>query len=328
MSLQRKNQILALLSNREFISGTVLGDHLNVSRAAVHKHVQSLIRQGIPIHRVPGRGYRLSQDFHLLETDHIRRHMDPDCAGRIKCIKVLQEVDSTNQWLRERQTQVEIDGCLCAAEMQSQGRGRRGNAWVASPYCNVLFSLGWEFKTWPESVTGLGLAASVAVAKALITFSGVDVRIKWPNDLMVGDAKLGGILIEVSGETSGQCTAIIGVGINVHIEDADASDIDQPWTDLRRSSEGVIDRNQLIATCSSQLVRMLNRFQQVGFPGFQAEWERMHMYTGCRARLTGISNEVFGLLLGVDDHGALLVRQDNGQVLRFYSSDVQLRALK
>jgi len=325
VSNRSRSQLLALLSSGELTSGTVLGERLNISRAAVHKHVQALMRQGIPIHRVPGRGYRLSQDVHLLGSTLIRDGLDADITNLLSHVTVLQQVDSTNNWLLKRQLQSSIHGHVCAAEAQSKGRGRRGHNWVASPYRNVMFSIGWEFAAWPESVTGLGLAASVAVVRALQRLSVTGIGIKWPNDLIFGGAKLGGILIDVNGESAGRCITVVGIGINVHLEESDAGLIDQPYTDLNKITGMVTDRNQLIAVCSSEITRMLGRFGDLGFQAFRAEWERMHVYTGRRVRLVRHRGVVRGLVSGASEFGALLVVDDNGHTHRFLSGDVRLR---
>lgn len=322
---QSRSRLLALLRNGELTSGTVLGERLNISRAAVHKHVQALTRQGIPIHRVPGRGYKLSPDVQLLDAALIRAGLDTDVANRLCHVTVLQQVDSTNNWLSSQQPQSSIHGHVCAAEAQSKGRGRRGHNWVASPYRNVMFSIGWEFAAWPESVTGLGLAASVAVVRALHGLSVTGVGIKWPNDLIFGGAKLGGILIDVSGESVGRCITVVGIGINVHLEESDAALIDQPYTDLNTVTGMVTDRNQLIAVCTSELTRMLERFANLGFQAFRAEWERMHVYTGRRVILEGDRGEVRGLVSGASEFGALLVVDDNGHTHRFLSGDTRIR---
>jgi BirA family biotin operon repressor/biotin-[acetyl-CoA-carboxylase] ligase len=314
-----------LLSNSEFTSGTILGERLNISRAAVHKHVQALMRLGIPIHRVPGRGYRLSPGVQLLDPTRIRGALDADVRHRLGHVTVLPRVDSTNNWLLRRQLQSSIHGHLCATEAQSKGRGRRGYDWVASPYRNVMFSIGWEFAVWPESITGLGLAASVAVVQALQRSSVIGVGIKWPNDLVVGDAKLGGILIDVNGESAGRCATVVGIGINVRLEESDAGLIDQPYTDLYAVTGMVMDRNQLIAVCSSEITRMLERFGDLGFQAFRSQWERMHVYNGRRVRLFGGDGEFRGLVSGTSENGALLVVDDNGHTHGFLSGDVRLR---
>lgn len=325
MSHHNRSRLLAYLSSGELTSGTVLGNRLNISRAAVHKHVQALMRQGVPIHRVPGRGYRLSRDVQLLDSTLIRSGLDSDVTDRLRNVTVLQQVDSTNNWLLKRQPQSGIHGHVCAAEAQSQGRGRRGHDWVASPYRNVMFSIGWEFAAWPESVTGLGLAASVAVVQALHRLSVTGVGIKWPNDLIFGGAKLGGILIDVNGESGGRCFTVVGIGLNVHLEESDAGLIDQPYTDLNTATGLVTDRNQLIAVCSSEITRMLGRFEDLGFQAFRADWERMHVYSGRRIILVGQRGEVRGLVSGTSEYGALLVVDDDGHTHRFLSGDVRLR---
>ncbi len=324
MSEHTRDRLLALLRPGEFVSGRVLGEELRISRAAVHKHMLTLRRQGLPVHRVPGRGYRLPEGIRLLDAEAIGRGLDADIAAAVIRVSVLQRVDSTNRWLQGRRR---AHGHVCAAEAQLHGRGRRENAWVASPYRNVLFSLGYEFQAWPETITALALAASVAVARALHRFSVAGVGIKWPNDLIVDFRKLGGILVDVSGESGGRCAAIIGVGINAQMEESDAAPIDQPWTDLRKVTGSAIDRNTLIALCASELLRMLPRFERAGFREFRADWERLHRYTGRRIQITDHRGEHIGIVIGSNAQGALLVQHDNGRTRPYLSGDVRLRNL-
>ncbi len=315
-----------MLSDGGFTSGEAIGGRLRISRAAVHKHISYLARQGVPIHRVRGRGYRLASDVHLLNEQVIRQSLDPGIWRQVKRLVILPEVDSTSEWLR-RQSPASLPGLVCAAEAQTSGRGRRGSDWIASPYRNMLFSLGWEYDRWPQSVTGLGLATAVAVLRALRALSITGVDIKWPNDLLVDGRKLGGILIDVSGESDGRCTVVLGLGINVHLDARDAARIEQAWTDLRTLTGTVVDRNRLIAHCVAQIIPMLDQFGRCGFPAFRAEWEDHHAYARRRVRITAAGEAVDGLVLGVDDQGALLVRDNAERTRRFVGGDVRLRAL-
>ncbi len=325
MTDRTRERLLTLLKPGEFVSGRILGEQLQMSRAAVHKHMLALRRHGLPVHRLPGRGYRLPQGVSLLNRDAIRTFLDRDIAAVVSRVSILQQVDSTNRWLQD---QHHLHGHVCAAEAQFHGRGRRGNTWVMSPYRNIAFSVGYEFQAWPDAVTGLTLAASVAAVRALERLSVDMVGIKWPNDLVVDFKKLGGILIELRGESGGRCAVIIGVGINVHIDESDAAAIDQPWIDIRGITGGNINRNALVAACVSEILRMLPRFERAGFRDFREDWEKLHRYTGRRVQVSDHRGAHVGVVVGADARGALLVRKGDGRIDSYLSGDMRLRAIE
>ena len=138
----------------------------------------------------------------------------------------FREIDSTNDWLlrRARSNEV-IDGRLCVAESQESGKGRRGKSWIASASGSVLMSMGWRSDS--ANPQGLSLVSGVAVAQSLQEQGVSNVLLKWPNDILAEEKKLGGILVEISG-----LDCVIGVGINVNIPQSFDRNIGQPWTDL------------------------------------------------------------------------------------------------
>ena len=215
-----QKELIRLLNSSESISGTALGDALGVSRVAVQKKIQGLMENGLPVNAVSGKGYSLEDGITLLDGDTILKKSQ--VAELLTDVEVLQNVASTNTHLLSKEITTNR-ACICLAESQSSGRGRRGNNWQSSPYRNVMLSLSWGFDHWPATITGLGLAVSLCIVETLNNNYGLDVEIKWPNDLMVrnGDVydKLGGILVDVAGESSGACNVVIGLGLNVHQPD-------------------------------------------------------------------------------------------------------------
>lgn len=319
-----RHALLRFLSDGAFHSGTVLGERLGVSRAAVNKAIQSLVESGTDIHRVSGRGYRLGEPFVPLAETPIRallkqRQVQAD-------LEILEEVDSTNQHLL-RAAEPHY-GRVCLAETQSAGRGRRGRGWVATPYHNILMSMDWRFETGPASLAGLSLAAGVAVVRALEEFGVPGAGLKWPNDILRDNAKLAGLLIDVRGEAGGPSLVVLGLGLNVYLAPADAVHIDQPWAALRdsMSSPAPVDRNRLAALLIVHLHQMFRVFERDGFAVFRAEWERRHFYAGKTVRLQSGQGDVFGTVEGIDMQGGLCVRADGGEIRTFHSGDVSLRA--
>lgn len=317
--------ILKLLSDGVFHSGTDLGKKLGITRAAVCKNIHRLTRSGLDVHSVTGRGYRIEAPLSLLDRTHILKHLGAAAADFRDRLHILDEVDSTNRYLSERSAQTpEIDGMTCLAEVQSGGRGRRGRAWVATPYRNILLSMAWRFPGGPGVVAGLSLAAGVAVLRALEEYGVREAGLKWPNDVLWDKRKLAGLLADVQGEATGPTTVILGVGINGYIGDADAACIDQPWVDLRQIAGETPDRNRLAALVIRHLQRMFQTFAEKGFTPFRAEWRKRHLYHGRRVRLIQGEREISGTVEDIDDNGGLIVRHGRHRQV-FHSGEISLR---
>lgn len=319
--MSTRNALLYMLADGAFHSGTDLGEHLGVSRAAINKAVQQWVERGMDIHSVSGRGYRLGDPFVPLDEAAIRAQLD--ARGVALPVEVLAETDSTSQYLLRAAN----DGPhACLAESQSAGRGRRGRVWVTTPFRNILLSLRWRFDGGPATLTGLSLAAGVAVVRALESFGLKDAGLKWPNDVLLDGRKLAGLLVDVRGEAEGPALVVLGLGLNVHLAARDAAGIDQPWASLHERLAPPVDRNRLAALLIAELVEALRRYEREGFAPFRSEWERHHLYRDRPVSVHGAQQAVHGTALGVDERGALRVRDARGEVRSFYSGDVSLRA--
>ena len=240
-------------------------------------------------------------------------------------VEVLEAVDSTNTELSRRAARQDIHRQVLAAEWQTAGRGRRGRTWTAIRGGSLTFSLGWRFKRGAGRLSGMTLAVGLAVARALGASGFAGIRLKWPNDIVHERAKLGGILVELSGEASGPATAIIGVGINVKLPLATRRGIEQVVTDLasigaRRS----IDRNRLLARILRELAATLEAFAAEGFAPMRAAWQRRHALQRrpVHIQLPG-GGSARGAVVGVDADGALVLASGRRR-LRFSSGEVSL----
>ena len=321
--MQSNEQLIELLNREGSVSGTEIGDVLGVSRAAVQKRIQQLVENGLPIDASAGKGYTLGEGIILLSEKAIRSSLS---TTLIDSIDVLQSVNSTNSYLLNQSIN-SGSAKLCVSEAQIAGRGRRGNDWQSSPYRNIMLSLSWGFDHWPETITGLGLAVSLVIAehlnKAVLADDAEPVRIKWPNDLMVNQEKLGGILIDVAGESSGACNVVIGIGLNVHQPDWSSGGA-YKWQDL--NGLGVsIDRNELIASLADGLIDMLSEFGRSGFAPLARRWNSVSSYADARISVGAQGDLSEGLMHGVDSIGALLLMDDQGQIQRFTDSNVSVR---
>jgi len=320
-----RSAVLRLLADGGFHSGTDMGQHLGITRAAVCKAIRSLTDAGLDIHRVTGRGYRLPQPVRPLDRRAILRHLGAQAREVRDRLTLLEETDSTNRYLLERAHLASFAGAVCLAEAQAAGRGRRGRQWVATPYHNILLSMGWRFPAGPGIVAGLSLAAGVAILRALEDYGVRGAALKWPNDVLWQEKKLAGLLVDVQGEAAGPSLVVLGVGLNGYIGSHDAARIDQPWTDLHTITGAPVERNRLAALVVRELRNMFQQFADKGLAAFRDEWQRRHLYHGRRVRLLAGEREIVGTVEGIDAHGALLLRDARGNTRAYHSGEISLR---
>lgn len=318
-------EILRMLSDGAFHSGTDLGNKLGITRAAVCKNIHRLTQAGLDVHRVTGRGYKLDAPLSLLESSRILKHLGAAAADLRDRLYVLDEVDSTNRYLAEYTTSSKvINGATCLAEAQLNGRGRRGRAWVATPYRNLMLSMAWRFPSGPNIISGLSLAAGVAMLHALEEYGVTDTQLKWPNDVLWDGRKLAGLLVDVQGEAAGPTLVILGVGVNGYISRNEARHIDQPWVDLQTIIGETVDRNRLAALVIRHLRRLFQVFAEKGFVAYREEWQSRHFYHGRQVRLIQGGRQILGTVAGVDDNGGLILRHANGKQV-YHSGEISMR---
>jgi BirA family biotin operon repressor/biotin-[acetyl-CoA-carboxylase] ligase len=202
-------RVLRALADGKAHSGEELAREFGVTRAAVWKQVGKLADWGLDVSALPGVGYRLERRIDLLDAQMLRAALDPRSAARMARVEVFTELDSTNRYLLAAPPPA---GKLnvCIAEYQHAGRGRRGRAWSTPLGGGVCMSLGWVFADTPPGLSALTLAVGVAVRRVLARIAAVDIQLKWPNDLVWDERKLGGILLEITAEAQGGCHVVAG----------------------------------------------------------------------------------------------------------------------
>jgi BirA family biotin operon repressor/biotin-[acetyl-CoA-carboxylase] ligase len=184
--------------------------------------------------------------------------------------------------------------------------------------------MAWRFPGGPGLVSGLSLAAGVALVRTLEEYGVSGVGLKWPNDVLWDNRKLAGLLVDVQGEAMGPTRVILGVGINGYISPQDASHIDQPWIDLQGITGETTDRNRLAALVVRRLLDMFQLFAARGFAPFREEWEERHLFHGRRVRLIQGEREFTGTAEGIDETGGLIIRHNRNRQV-FHSGEVSLR---
>lgn len=305
-------KLIELLADGQFHPGDELGQLLGISRAGVWKKIQKLQEAGLDVQSVRGKGYRLAYPMEWLQESEIRAALLAEAAPLVKQLEILTLTPSTNDVAMKMAAQGIGSGYICMAEQQTSGRGRRGRQWVSPFGSNLYLSVVWEFYQGAAQLEGLSLATGVAVVDALNHLGVEGVGLKWPNDVLVGQAKLGGILLEMTGDPSGRCQVVLGVGLNHRLPKLASETIDQSWTRVEDIKPG-IPRNLLAAEVISQLVLMLRRFSLHGFVAFSERWQQLDLFKGKQAVVKTGAEDVVGIAQGVDSTGGLIIETPSGR---------------
>ena len=318
-------QLLHKLIPGTFVSGKVLAAELEVSSTTVQKIVQMLMDRGVQIDRVRGRGYRLRHALDLLRESDILAQLDSNTEVRKIRFDCLSEVDSTNDYIKRYIPLGPNEVAACTAEYQTAGRGRRGREW-ASPYAsNVYLSLLWRMQRPISEASALSAWICVRIAQLLQKCGVPGVRLKWPNDVYIGQKKLAGILLEGSGTIDAGFDLIIGVGVNVSMSQQCSPNIDQAWTDIISETSGwSYSRSELVGMLLGTLVQTLNDFEDGSLRELPQSWSAYDLAIGKQVQLLLANKTILGKAMGVDELGALRLERD-GRIDQYTAGDLSLR---
>jgi len=316
--------VLRLLADGEFHSGEDLAHKLGISRASIWNALKEVNETGLTLYKVRGRGYCLAEPLQWLDEAKVISALGA-YANRFK-LELIDCTDSTNTLLMQKAALGAVHGSVVAAEMQTRGRGRRGRSWHANLGGALTFSVLWRFNQGVGFLSGLSLGVGVALLRALKSLGASGAALKWPNDVLHHNCKLGGILIEVQGDVLGPSLAVIGIGINLKLSEPTKNIIEQPTTDLYSIAGVVPERNHALGCVLGHMAQVLEIFAMRGFSSLQAEWVENHVYhkKNVRIMLPGDGTEE-GIVTGVDSGGALLLQTSSGE-RRYNTGEISLRA--
>ena len=322
-------RVYRLLADREFHSGTALAAAAGVSRSAVWKAVAGLRALGVQVHAVANRGYRLPLATGPLEAVRVRALLPGPCRARLRLGTSVWVTGSTNADLLQSGAPAPGRFDFRIAEYQSAGRGRRARSWLAPPGGSLCLSIGWSFASLPPGAGALGLVIGVCALRALHALGLREVALKWPNDLVVAGAKLGGILIELRAESGGPAFIVVGIGLNVALSAASSAAVVASGTqpaDLAALGIVHCDRNALAGALIAASVDGLLQFERAGFAPFAQDWRAADALVGKAVHVSTDAGPVSGHARGIDAAGALCVQTRDG-LQRFTSGDVSVRAV-
>ncbi len=317
--------ILELLKHNsgQYISGEDISHTLKVSRTAVWKHIQALKQAGYEIEAHPRLGYSLRQTTGRLLPDEIKAQLISTVLGQE--IHYFNEVDSTNNEAKKLAANGCPEGTIVVAESQVGGRGRLARGWFSPPGKGIWLSVVLRPPFSPMDAAKCTLMAAVGVTRAINSVTGIGCGIKWPNDILWQGRKVVGILTEMSAEMDAINFVVIGMGINVNVNQEDfPSEIASVATSLAVAAGCEISRIKLLTAILSELEAVYVLAKNSGFAPVLEEWKKNSITLGQQVDVYGIDRNFSGQAFDIDADGALLIKTSQG-IERVLAGDVSIR---
>ena len=288
-----KEQILkALREQGGYLSGETLAGQFGVSRVAIWKHIHGLEKDGYTIDASPA-GYRL-----VSSPDLLLPYEFPDLERRTH---YFSEIGSTMDPARELAKNGAQEGTIVIAEAQTRGRGRLGREWL-SPQGGIYFTLILRPRISPACAPRINLVASVAVAATITKLLGLKAELKWPNDVLIGDRKVCGILAEMDAEMDVVNFVNVGIGINVNTS---VPRFKETATSLKDELGTQIHRKEFLSALLAEIDARRARLME---PELLQEYRRFSGTLGKNVRIVSLGEEVMGQAIDIDAAGALIVK--------------------
>lgn len=323
--MNSKQRILQLLRQEEpgYVSGEYICQQLQVSRTAIWKTIESLRSDGYDIEARPRVGYRLLASPELLDPTEWSASIKTQIIGQE--ISYHKVTTSTNDVAKDLARRGTVEGTVVITEEQTKGRGRLGRTWQCLPQTGLCFSVILYPQANPMEVPQFTMLAAVAVVKALERTVGLKAKVKWPNDVYIKGQKIAGILAEMAAEADRVKYVVLGIGLNVNQSQAELAMIGQGATSLRVQLEKPLIRSQVLVALLEELDTLYNLWQQQGFLPLKKMWQEVALWVDDTVQVTGLNNHWQGVMEGIDESGALLLRLPSGNIKTFFSGEVSLR---
>ncbi|MBU1998009.1 MAG: biotin--[acetyl-CoA-carboxylase] ligase [Candidatus Omnitrophota bacterium] len=313
-----RDKILEFLKkNNEYTSGDHLAHSLGISRQGLWKHIQELRDSGYDIAAVPHLGYKLISIPDKLFPSEITHGLDTRFIGKKVYYfdKVTSTMDVAMQWV----TKGANEGTIVIAETQIKGRGRLGRQWLSPRYKGIYLSLILKPRVAPAQASIFTLLAAVSICEAVKDEIGLDVQIKWPNDILIRNKKFCGILTEMDAETDEIKFLVIGLGLNVN---NDRGELLAGATSLKEERKEKVNRITLLQAILRRIEKNYLLFQKEGPEVITQKWREYNITLGKRVRITYRHKHLEGQSVDIDQDGALLIRNSSGLIQKVTSGDV------
>lgn len=319
-----KEKILAALENEgEYVSGEELSKTLGVSRTAIWKNIKNLRNEGYVISSVTNRGYKLEQKPDVLDKNKICEGLETELVGTE--LIILKTIDSTNEEVKRRASNGSVSGLIIAAEQQTGGKGRLGRVW-SSGSGGLYFTLLLRPELPPADIASITLSAGFAVCQAIREYTGLDAMIKWPNDVIIGNRKVCGILTEMAAQSDRIDYVAIGIGINVNIFDF-PPELQKKATSLFIETGKEISRNDLFRCVIKKLDEVLSSFMFSFSADDMDIFKSLCATMGKRVTVERGGNIISGEAVDITPAGELVIRDDSKREFSVNSGEVSVQGI-
>lgn len=317
-----KKLILQRLKEADtFISGETLCKELGVTRSAIWKNIKSLKGQGYEIESVQNKGYRLRSTPDILNTQEILDGLTTEFMG--KTIYSFDTLDSTNDVAKEYANNNCPDGTIIIAEQQKNGKGRLGRSWTSSPYQNITFSIVLRPNLAPHQLSIITLIIGLAVCKAIRSISKCDAMIKWPNDIIIGNKKICGILTEISAEAEQINYIVCGIGINVNCSFS-FEDIAYKSTSLFMETQRVYKRKRIVQVLLAEIEKVYLDYMNSPTAVLE-EYKKYCVSLGKVVSAQQRKEPISGVAIDISDGGELIIESETKQLFTIFSGEVSVQ---
>lgn len=321
-----KAAILSMLkASKTYVSGQEMCNTLGVSRTAVWKVMNQLKEEGYIIEASSNKGYVLTHSPNTITDYEIKSNLGQ--TGLVEDILYFDSLDSTNSKAKRMANEGENRNILFVTEEQTAGRGRRGRAWSSPKGSGIWMSFLLHPNIAPEHASMLTLVSALAIVKAIHNTTGLEAKIKWPNDIVVNGKKLCGILTEMSCELDYIHYVVIGIGMNVNTTEF-PEELSQIGTSLLRESGQEVKRSELLADVIQQMEGYYNQFLETeDLSKLQEEYNACLIHKDQEVRILGGEGIQEGIARGIAADGSLLVEGNDGSINNIISGEVSVRGI-
>jgi BirA family biotin operon repressor/biotin-[acetyl-CoA-carboxylase] ligase len=320
----RDQLIKTLKANKgHWISGESLSTTLNVTRAAVWKQIGSLRKDGYLIEASPKKGYLFKSCSQRVLPDEICDGLKTRVFGKKGIVHVL-EAESTNILIKEQADRGAPEGTIALSEGQKKGRGRKGRTWFSPHLENIYLSFLLRPPIPLVEAPRLTLLTAVVAAENLLASTGLQVTIRWPNDIYYREKKLAGVLAEIKAEMDLVDYVAVGIGINVNTERFPEK-LKNDATSIFLETGKPFSRSELITDFLNRFEAAYFRFLETGFAPVCKKWKSLSDMLGRQVRVDRPAGHCCGEVTDVDDEGALLIKDKKSHIHRIAFGDVRLR---
>ncbi len=313
-----QKKILEFLKRKPgYASGEEISHRLGISRQGLWKHIQELKESGYDIAAVPHLGYQLVSSPDRLFASEVLSRLNTKFIG--KKIYYFDSVSSTMDTAGSLAMKNAPEGTVVIAEAQTKGRGRLGREWLSPKYKGIYLSLILRPEVLPNQASIFTLLSAVGISEAVKEIADLDAQIKWPNDILLHNKKVGGILTELNAEMDQVRFLIIGIGLNVN---NDKKSLPANAISLKEAKKEEISRVELLKEILRRIESNLLLFQAKGTEPVLEKWRRHSLTLNRRVKVSCHKEHIEGEAIDIDSDGALLVRRDSGITSRVMAGDV------